>query len=80
MNNDKGQDCPKCGCSFKYQYLYNDHLPCRFRFGFCNQDLIDGSGKCRNPAEEEGKPCCHCRVFNAMVEEHDKAFINENTD
>jgi hypothetical protein len=26
--NDKGQDCPKCGCSFKYQYLYDEHVPC----------------------------------------------------
>lgn len=20
--------CYKCGCNFKYQYLYDDHLPC----------------------------------------------------
>ena len=26
---DKGQICSKCGCDFKYQYLYDDHVPCR---------------------------------------------------
>ena len=29
LPGDRGQHCPACGQSFKYQYLYDDHLPCR---------------------------------------------------
>ena len=29
LPGDKGQRCASCGISFKYQYLYDDHLPCR---------------------------------------------------
>lgn len=28
LRDDKGQLCVKCGTNFKYQYLYDDHLPC----------------------------------------------------
>lgn len=30
LPNDKGQTCAQCGCHFKYQYLYDDHVPCRY--------------------------------------------------
>jgi len=29
LRDDKGQLCVKRGTNFKYQYLYDDHLPCR---------------------------------------------------
>jgi hypothetical protein len=29
LRDDKGQSCATCETSFKYQYLYDDHLPCR---------------------------------------------------
>jgi hypothetical protein len=29
LRADKGQLCVTCGEHFKYQYLYDDHLPCR---------------------------------------------------
>jgi len=29
LPGDKGQLCEGCNVQFKYQYLYDDHLPCR---------------------------------------------------
>jgi hypothetical protein len=29
LRDDKGQSCATCGAHFKYQYLYDDHVPCR---------------------------------------------------
>ena len=29
LPGDKGQHCVVCDTHFKYQYLYDDHLPCR---------------------------------------------------
>jgi hypothetical protein len=29
LRDDKGQTCTACGEHFKYQYLYDDHWPCR---------------------------------------------------
>ncbi len=29
LRDDRGQLCTKCGTNFKYQYLYDDHYPCR---------------------------------------------------
>jgi hypothetical protein len=29
LPGDKGQHCPRCNVNFKYQHLYDDHLPCR---------------------------------------------------
>lgn len=29
LRGDKGQTCGTCGEHFKYQYLYDDHVPCR---------------------------------------------------
>lgn len=29
LRDDKGQHCSTCEQHFKYQYLYDDHLPCR---------------------------------------------------
>lgn len=31
LRGDKGQTCERCGEHFKYQYLYDDHYPCRAR-------------------------------------------------
>ena len=31
LRDDKGQHCQACDQHFKYQYLFDDHLPCRGR-------------------------------------------------
>jgi hypothetical protein len=29
LRDDRGQHCAKCDTNFKYQYLYDDHVPCK---------------------------------------------------
>jgi hypothetical protein len=39
----------------------------------CGQPNVDGD-PCRNPAEELGKPCNYCRVFDEMCKRNDEAM------
>ena len=49
LRDDKGQSCAKCGTHFKYQYLYDDHLPCRVEFAI----TVGGCSACGATLSED---------------------------